>query len=55
MEDSSGQTVYVCNRSDKNTIDNSDVGEKKTIAGFNAGLYPETSSPYIWGWFIWNK
>lgn len=55
MEDSSGNVVYVCNRSDKNTIDNSDVGDKKTIAGFNAGLYPETSNPYIWGWFIWNK
>ena len=55
MEDSSGNVVYVCNRSDKNTIDNNDIGDKKTIAGFNAGLYPETSNPYIWGWFIWNK
>jgi len=54
VEDSSGNLVYVCNRSDKNTIDNSDIGDKKTIAGFNAGLYPETTNPYIWGWFIWN-
>ena len=55
MEDSSGNSVYICNRSDRNKIDNDDIGKKKTVAGYNNGLYPETSNPYIWGWFIWNN
>lgn len=54
LEDSSGNLVYVCNRSDKNKIENDDLNKSKRVAGFNAGLYPETSNPYIWGWFIWN-
>ena len=54
LEDSSGNLVYVCNRSDKNKIENDDLNKSKRVAGFNAGLYPETLNPYIWGWFIWN-
>lgn len=54
IEDSAGNRVYACNRSAKSTIDTSDIGDKKRVAGYNAGLYPETTSPYIWAWFIWN-
>ena len=55
LEDSAGNVVYVCNRSDKNKIENNDLNKSKTVAGYNAGLYPETTNPYIWGWFIWNN
>ena len=54
MQDSAGNSVYVCNRSERNTINNDDIGKKKIVAGYNAGLYEDTGCPYIWGWFIWN-
>lgn len=55
MQDSHGNSVYVCNRSSRNTINNDDIGKKKTVAGYNAGLYEDSGAPYIWGWFIWNE
>ena len=54
MQDSAGNSVYVCNRSERNTINNDDIGKKKTVAGYNAGLYEDSGCPFIWGWFIWN-
>ena len=54
MEDSAGNSVYVCNRSERNTINNDDIGKKKTVAGYNAGLYEDSGALFIWGWFIWN-
>ena len=32
MQDSHGNSVYVCNRSSRNTINNDDIGKKKTVA-----------------------
>lgn len=55
MEDSKGNSCYVANRSDKAKVDANKVGKKMEVAGFNNGLYPGTSNPYIWAWFIWNK
>ena len=47
--------VVVANRSAKSTINSSDVKDKKQIAGTLKGLYTDGKTPYIWGWFIWNK
>ncbi len=52
---SEGVEVIVANRSEKSTINASDVKEKKQIAGSLKGLYTDGTTPYIWGWFIWNK
>ena len=47
--------VVVANRSAKSTINSSDVKDKKQIAGTLKGLYTDGKTPYIWGWFVWNK
>ena len=47
--------VVVANRSAKSTINSSDLKDKKQIAGTLKGLYTDGKTPYIWGWFIWNK
>ena len=47
--------VIVANRSAKSTINSSDVKDKKQIAGTLKGLYTDGKTPFIWGWFIWNK
>ncbi|MEA5049685.1 MAG: zinc ribbon domain-containing protein [Eubacteriales bacterium] len=52
---SDGNEVIVANRSAKSTINSSDLKEKKQIAGTLKGLYTDGKTPYIWGWFIWNK
>lgn len=55
VELSDGKEVIVCNRSLKNTLADDDIGRTKQIAGSYAGLYNDTQTPYVWGWFIWNK
>ncbi len=55
VADSSGNIVYVCNRSTKMQVTANKIGKKCTVAGFNNGLYPDTTSPYIWAWYIWNS
>jgi hypothetical protein len=55
VEMSDGTVVICANRSTKSTINSSDVGDKKQIAGTLKGLYTDDTTPYIWGWFIWNK
>jgi hypothetical protein len=52
---SEGVEVIVVNRSAKSTINSSDLKDKKQIAGTLKGLYTDGATPYIWGWFIWNK
>lgn len=52
---SEGVEVIVANRSAKSTINSSDLKEKKQIAGTLKGLYSDGTTPYVWGWFIWNK
>lgn len=52
---SDGNEVIVANRSAKSTINSSDLKDKKQIAGTLKGLYTDGKTPYIWGWFIWNK
>ena len=52
---SDGVEVIVANRSEKSTINSSDLKEKKQIAGTLKGLYTDGATPYVWGWFIWNK
>ena len=52
---SEGVEVIVANRSAKSTINSSDLKEKKQIAGTLKGLYTDGTTPYLWGWFIWNK
>ncbi len=52
---SEGVEVIVVNRSAKSTINSADVKEKKQIAGTLKGLYSDGTTPYVWGWFIWNK
>ncbi|MCE5188081.1 MAG: zinc ribbon domain-containing protein [Eubacteriales bacterium] len=52
---SDGVEVVVANRSAKSTINSSDLKEKKQVAGTLKGLYSDGKSPYLWGWFIWNK
>ncbi len=52
---SEGVEVIVCNRSAKSTINSSDVKEKKQIAGTLKGFYTDGTTPYLWGWFVWNK
>ena len=52
---SDGVEVIVANRSAKSTINSADVQEKKQIAGTLKGLYSDGKTPYVWGWFIWNK
>ncbi len=50
-----GTEVIVANRSAKSTINSADLKEKKQIAGTLKGLYTDGTTPYVWGWFIWNK
>ena len=52
---SEGVEVIVANRSAKSTINSSDLKEKKQIAGTLKGLYTDGLTPYLWGWFVWNK
>ena len=52
---SNGTEVVVANRSAKSTINSSDLKDKKQIAGTLKGLYTDGKTPYIWGWFVWNK
>ena len=52
---SDGVEVIVANRSAKSTINSSDLKDKKQIAGSLKGLYTDGTTPYLWGWFIWNK
>ncbi|MEA4869315.1 MAG: zinc ribbon domain-containing protein [Christensenella sp.] len=52
---SNGTEVIVANRSAKSTINSSDLKDKKQIAGTLKGLYTDGKTPFIWGWFIWNK
>ncbi len=52
---SEGVEVIVVNRSAKSTINSADLKEKKQIAGTLKGLYTDGTTPYLWGWFIWNK
>ena len=55
MEDSDGHIVYVCCRSEKFEVSSQKIGKKVTAGGFNNGLYPGTSCPYIWAWYIWTE
>jgi len=55
MKLSNDTEVIVVNRSAKSTINSSDVKDKKQIAGTLKGLYTDGKTPYIWGWFVWNK
>ncbi len=55
VEMSDGTKVICANRSTKSTINSADVGDKKQIAGTLKGLYTDGTTPYMWGWFIWNK
>ena len=50
-----GVEVVIANRSAKSTINTSDLKEKKQIAGTLKGMYSDGKSPYLWGWFVWNK
>jgi hypothetical protein len=52
---SEGVEVVIANRSAKSTINSSDLKEKKQVAGTLKGMYSDGKSPYLWGWFIWNK
>ena len=52
---SEGVEVIVANRSARSTINSADLKEKKQIAGTLKGLYTDGITPYLWGWFIWNK
>lgn len=52
---SEGVEVVIANRSEKSTINSADVKEKKQVAGTLKGLYSDGKTPYLWGWFIWNK
>ena len=52
---SEGVDVIVVNRSAKSTINSADLKDKKQIAGTLKGLYTDGTTPYLWGWFIWNK
>ncbi len=47
--------VIIVNRSAKNVLDEKDIGKSKQVAGPLVGLYEDTQTPYMWGWFIWNK
>ena len=52
---SEGVEVVIANRSAKSTINSADLKEKKQIAGTLKGMHSDGKSPYLWGWFIWNK
>jgi len=52
---SEGVEVIVANRSAKSTINASDVKQKKQIAGTLKGFYTDGTTPFLWGWFVWNK
>ncbi|MDO4572701.1 MAG: hypothetical protein Q4C13_04970, partial [Clostridia bacterium] len=50
------KTEIVCvNRSTKSTINSGDVKERKQLFGSLFGFYNDTTTPYVWVWFILNK
>ena len=55
LEDTSGNVVYVCNRSLKSEVTDKKIGKKVMAIGYLNGLYTGTSCPYIWSWWLRNK